>query len=220
MCGTLRHDGYIFHSHIHNHQWHKSFWIIEFTLESPPIAKAMQILAILTEHQDLAFVTISNAKCFPESSANVYVHWFLELAWSIAMGAKWLDKVQVGVKHLYSAIVPVTYIDLMVMVSDTPWFTKLSNIFPLLPNWLDHLTTSVQFLHFVISTGYIHIAIIICGNASGPSIFIKWWFMTLQSKLSAPEHQAQHSVSSLPMFRGLIRQPGTSAQLRCAAGLK
>ena len=64
----------------------KSFWIIEFTFDPTPMAEVTQILAILTEHQDLAFVTISNENV--SLSVKVYVHWTLELVWSITMSAK------------------------------------------------------------------------------------------------------------------------------------
>lgn len=69
-------------------------------------------------------------------------------------GCHWLDVVQV--KHLYSAIVTVAHIDLMVVVSDTPRWIKLSIISPFLPNRFDHLTKSTELLHSV-STSYIHI---------------------------------------------------------------
>ena len=82
------------------------------------------------------------------------------------MVAKWLDEVQV--KHLYSAIATVAHIDLMVVVSDTSRWIKLSIISPFLPNRFDHLTKSIELLHFV-STSYVHIAPTICGNPSGSS---------------------------------------------------
>ena len=105
----------------------------------------MQVLAILTEHQDLAFAIIKYVNVF--SSVKVYVHWLLKLAWTITtMCAKCLYKVQVGVKHLYSAIVAVTHIDLVVMVSDTIWMIKLPTFLPSFPT---DLTTSPHLLNFV-----------------------------------------------------------------------
>ena len=50
-------------------------------------------------------------------------------------GCHWLDVVQV--KHLYSAIVTVAHIDLMVVVSDTPRWIKLS-IISCQPIWSPH----------------------------------------------------------------------------------
>ena len=64
----------------------ESIWTTELTLTQSLLAKVTQVLAILTKHQDLTFATVNNINI--SLRVKVYVFWFLELAWTITMGAK------------------------------------------------------------------------------------------------------------------------------------
>ena len=55
----------------------ESCWSTELTLALPFLAKVTQVLAILTEHQDLIFVRIDNINV--SLSVKVYVPWLLEI---------------------------------------------------------------------------------------------------------------------------------------------
>ena len=59
---------------------------IELTVVPPSLTEVMQVLAIITEHQDLVFLIIQYISV--SLGIKVYVPWFLELAWAIIMGAK------------------------------------------------------------------------------------------------------------------------------------
>ena len=57
----------------------ESSWLTELTLVLPFLAKVTQVLAILSENQDLVLVRIDNINV--SLSIKVYVSGFLELAW-------------------------------------------------------------------------------------------------------------------------------------------
>jgi len=66
--------------------------MIELPLAPPFLAKMMQVLAVFTEHQDMAFSPVDHINI--SLGVKVYVRWILELAWTITKVTKCSKKVQ------------------------------------------------------------------------------------------------------------------------------